>query len=134
MNINELLQDIREAKNKLNEIEQSLLIHFKIQAQNEFVVDNDLKHVYIRGKALLLPHIEFEIVNYLYQNQNIHLTKEQIYRHVFQDVAEWDSKLMQNSHNVIAVHIHRIRKKLKKITTKKYIHTRHGIGGYYFKE
>jgi len=91
-----------------------------------FVCDNlkvDLEStaVYINDKKISLKAMEFKLLSYLVKNKNRVVTKDEIFRKVWEDVITTD--------NTLNVHIRYLREKIEEDPNKpKYIKTVWGTG------
>ena len=87
----------------------------------ELVIDYASKCVHIRGKALVLTKLEYEIIELLSLNPEMVFDKERIYEKISGYDAEGDSR-------VVTELIRRIRKKINQYTEHEYIETVWGMG------
>ncbi|MEU0492093.1 response regulator transcription factor [Nocardiopsis sp. NPDC006139] len=78
--------------------------------------------VRVDGQPVSLAMREFQLLRYLLDHAGLVVTREQIWREV------WNKELPP-AHNTIAVHIRRLRDKLRKDReSPRYIHTVRGVG------
>lgn len=87
-----------------------------------FMIDLNYKIVFYEGQRLDLTRTEFRLLQYLIENENRVLSKEQIYQYVWKEEPF-------NSHNSVMCQIYNLRKKIEDDPTKpKYIQTVWGFG------
>lgn len=82
----------------------------------ELVIDYASKCVHIKGNALELTKLEYEIIEFLSMNPEMVFDKERIYEKIGGYDAEGDSR-------VVTELIRRIRKKMKMYSEHEYIAT-----------
>lgn len=87
-------------------------------------VDTAAMKVFVEGKDVLLKTKEFKLFNYLYENKNKVITKDELFRNVWGDMFFSDGTLN--------VHIRKIREKVEENPNEpKYIKTIWGTGYIY---
>lgn len=82
----------------------------------------DKRQIFYNGKEILLTRIEFDIVQFLAEQNGRVVTYKEIYEKV------WHCEYLQDDGNIMA-HIHRIRQKLERdVKNPMYIQNVYGIG------
>src|SRR5438105_2814689 len=81
----------------------------------DLVVDRDTYMVYYKGREILLPRKEFELIYLLTSRPEKVFTREEIFRHI------WQKELTPKEGRTIDVHIRKLRAKISEglITTVK---------------
>jgi two-component system response regulator RegX3 len=69
------------------------------------VLDEDARQVHLGGQRLELKAMEFKLLSYLMKNSGRVVSKEELFRHVWEDSITGD--------NTLNVHIRRLREKLE---------------------
>lgn len=87
----------------------------------ELVIDYASKCAHIKGNALELTKLEYEIIEFLSMNPEMVFDKERIYEKISGYDTEGDSR-------VVTELIRRIRNKIKRYTKHEYIETVWGMG------
>ena len=115
----------------LKELDARIIAHLKREERlhrkkeqrfyGELVIDYASKCVHIKGNALELTKLEYEIIEFLSMNPEIVFDKERIYEKIGGYDAEGDSR-------VVTELIRRIRKKMKMYSEHEYIATVWGRG------
>lgn len=120
--IEELLARMRVAfKHHRNSTEKKNLLEI-----NGLIMDLDKRMVKVSGQEIELTKKEYELLQYLLQNKNIVLTREQILNQV------WGYSYVGET-NVVDVYIRYLRAKIDEQFGTKYIHTIRGVG-YFVKD
>ena len=88
---------------------------------DDLIIDCSKKSVTRAGKIIDLTGKEYEVLEYLMQNKEKILTRDQILEHV------WDFEY-DGASNIIDVLIKNIRKKIDIGDSKSIIHTKRGVG------
>ncbi len=83
--------------------------------------DLNRHEVLYKNQQLTFTATEFSLLEYLFVHQEEVISKTMLTEHVFDDNFDRDS-------NLIEVHIHNLRKKLKDCGSKPLIHTVRGVG------
>ncbi|MFC4077168.1 response regulator transcription factor [Salinithrix halophila] len=83
----------------------------KVSRSASLVVNESTYEAFVDGRKVDLSAKEFQILHYLVQNPNRVLSREQVYRHVWEDEFGGDM-------NTVTVHIKNLRKKLNKDVIK----------------
>lgn len=113
--IEELLARIRTAlRGHTEKKERSLSL-------GELALDAQGHIATLSGEAIELTKREFELLEYMLQNQGIVLTRDQI----LQEVWGYD---YQGETNVVDVYVRFLRSKIDDVVNEKYIHTVRGVG------
>ena len=115
----------------LRELDARIIAHLKREERlhrkteqrfyGELVIDYASKCVHIKGNALGLTKLEYEIIELLSMNPEMVFDKERIYEKISGYDAEGDSR-------VVTELIRRIRKKINQYTEHEYIETIWGMG------
>ena len=115
----------------LKELDARIIAHLKREERlhrkkeqrfyGELVIDYASKCVHIKGNALELTKLEYEIIEFLSMNPEMVFDKERIYEKIGGYDAEGDSR-------VVTELIRRIRKKMKMYSEHEYIATVWGRG------
>lgn len=115
----------------LKELDARIIAHLKREERlhrkkeqrfyGELVIDYASKCVHIKGSALELTKLEYEIIEFLSMNPEMVFDKERIYEKIGGYDAEGDSR-------VVTELIRRIRKKMKMYSEHEYIATVWGRG------
>lgn len=93
----------------------------------ELTVDAWNCYAEVNGNRISLLKMEAEVLQVLMEHADCVLTKQEIYEKV------WKASYIAGE-NCVAMHVSRIRSKLKKITEKDYIETKWGIGYRFLKK
>ncbi|MDF2652473.1 MAG: transcriptional regulator [Paenibacillus sp.] len=84
-------------------------------------VDYEHRRVYVRGQVITLKSMEYKLLTYLIENRNRVVTKDEIFRKVWEDSIVGD--------NTLNVHIRRLREKIEENPNEpQYIKTEWGTG------
>jgi len=98
----------------------------RILVSGNLKIDFDSTLVYVNEKRIILKAMEFKLLAYLVKNKNRVITKDEIFRKVWEDVITTD--------NTLNVHIRYLREKIEDDPNQpKYIKTVWGTG-YIFEE
>ena len=116
----EKMQDLVESV-KINGVLTPVLLRMDERFYGELVIDYASKCVHIKGNALELTKLEYEIIEFLSMNPEMVFDKERIYEKIGGYDAEGDSR-------VVTELIRRIRKKMKMYSEHEYIATVWGRG------
>ena len=122
--IEEVLARMRVAfkrQDKSIEIPEDNLLHL-----NDITIDNSQRLVKYKSDVIELTKTEFDLFNYLVQNKNIVLTREQILNQV------WGYEYIGET-NIVDVYVRYLRTKIDDKFSIKSIHTIRGVG-YFAKE
>ena len=113
----------------LKELDARIIAHLKREERlhrkkeqrfyGELVIDYASKCAHIKGNALELTKLEYEIIEFLSMNPEMVFDKERIYEKISGYDTEGDSR-------VVTELIRRIRNKIKRYTKHEYIETVHG--------
>lgn len=91
------------------------------KASEEMVLDRDTMKVYVKGSEIQLKSREFKLLNYLYENRNRIVTKDDLFTNV------WGNGFF--SDGTLNVHIRKLREKIEEDPHEpKYIKTIWGTG------
>lgn len=115
-NYSELCARIRALLRRNTEIHQPKIICYK-----ELSLDSKSRIVTVKNKTLLLRRKEFNLLEYLLQNQNHVLTRPMIIHHIWNDADTLVS-------NIVDVHIQHLRSLIEKPFNISIIKTIHGVG------
>ncbi|WP_042169573.1 response regulator transcription factor [Paenibacillus gorillae] len=89
-------------------------------------IDYELRRVFVQGKEITLKSMEYKLLTYLVENKNRIISKDEIFRKVWEDYVAGD--------NTLNVHIRRLREKIEVNPNEpRYIKTVWGTG-YVFEE
>ena len=115
----------------LKELDARIIAHLKREERlhrkkeqrfyGELVIDYASKCAHIKGNALELTKLEYEIIEFLSMNPEMVFDKERIYEKISGYDTEGDSR-------VVTELIRRIRNKIKRYTKHEYIETVWGMG------
>lgn len=115
----------------LKELDARIIAHLKREERlhtkteqrffDDLVIDYARKSVKIKGQALELTKLEYEIIEFLSMNPEMVFDKERIYEKISGYEAEGDSR-------VVTELIRRVRNKIKRYTEHEYIETVWGMG------
>ena len=122
--IEEVLARMRVAfkrQDKSGEMPDDNLLHL-----NDIIIDNSQRLVKYKEATIELTKTEFDLFNYLVQNKNIVLTREQILNQV------WGYEYIGET-NIVDVYVRYLRTKIDDKFNIKSIHTIRGVG-YFAKE
>lgn len=115
--IEELLARIRVALKRKKAVAQAA----KVMQIGDLRLDPEKYTVAFKEEPIELTKREFELLNYLMENQNIVLTREKILERV------WGYEYMGDT-NVVDVYVRYLRSKIDDKYDKKLIHTVRGVG------
>ena len=115
----------------LKELDARIIAHLKREERlhtktdqrffDDLIIDYARKSVKIKGQALELTKLEYEIIEFLSMNPEMVFDKERIYEKISGYEAEGDSR-------VVTELIRRVRNKIKRYTQHEYIETVWGMG------
>ncbi|MFF2092217.1 response regulator transcription factor [Paenibacillus sp. NPDC058174] len=89
-------------------------------------IDYELRRVFVQGQEITLKSMEYKLLTYLVENKNRIVSKDEIFRKVWEDYIAGD--------NTLNVHIRRLREKIEQNPNEpRYIKTVWGTG-YVFEE
>lgn len=86
------------------------------------VLNHTDKCLYIDGTKVTLTAIEYKIISYLLENKGVLLTKQEIFRNI------WNEKYSQGNVSKLRVAIFRLKQKLKDYNADIYIEARDRLG------
>ena len=105
----------------------------KVKTQNDLIIEKgDLKldcqsrRLYIQGKEINLTGREFELLELLVRNENKVYSREDLLHNVWGKEGSGDVR-------TVDVHVRRLREKIETNPSEpKYVHTKWGVGYYYY--
>jgi two-component system response regulator RegX3 len=84
-------------------------------------IDYELRRVFVHGQEITLKSMEYKLLTYLVENKNRVVSKDEIFRKVWEDYITGD--------NTLNVHIRRLREKIEENPNEpRYITTVWGTG------
>jgi len=92
-----------------------------IFSHGDFCINFDEKSATLRGEKVVLKAMEYKLLAYLVNNRNVVVSKDEIFRNVWEDAFSDD--------NTLNVHVRRLREKIEDEPSKpRYIVTARGRG------
>ena len=126
-----LTAKVEEQDRVMGELDARIIAHLKREERlhrkkeqrfyGELVIDYASKCAHIKGNALELTKLEYEIIEFLSMNPEMVFDKERIYEKISGYDTEGDNR-------VVTELIRRIRNKIKRYTKHEYIETVWGMG------
>jgi len=100
---------------------KNIATHEDVFTDGDLRVDYKNKSVFLCEQRLEMKAMEYKLLSYLVKNRNRIISKEELFRNVWEDAIVED--------NTLNVHIRRLREKIEKNPKEpKYIKTERGIG------
>jgi DNA-binding response OmpR family regulator len=103
-------------------------VHTSIIEKGDLKLDTDSRRLFIQGKEVNLTAKEFDLMELLVKNENKVYSRETLLTTVWGADFPGDER-------TVDVHVRRLREKVEKNPSEpKYIHTKWGVGYYYYQK
>jgi DNA-binding response OmpR family regulator len=103
-------------------------VHTSVIEKGDLKLDTDSRRLFIQGKEVNLTAKEFDLMELLVKNENKVYSRETLLTTVWGADFPGDER-------TVDVHVRRLREKVEKNPSEpKYIHTKWGVGYYYYQK